>query len=346
MKEIIPNIKSWLDQNKQVALATVVKTWGSAPRPIGSMMAISQVGEMTGSVSGGCVETAVIEEAMQVITSKKPRMLSYGVTNEEAWTVGLACGGSIEVFVQPFEPENPVTKNLLELISQKKIGILVTQIDERSEMQDRQILFADGGKISGGIDRGEIDAYLQNMIDLQMPPREAKTIEISDVALFLQPFLPPPRLMIIGGVHIAQPLAKIAKELDFEVILIDPRAAFGNTSRFPHIDTIINLWPDEALSQLGIDQNTFIVLLTHDPKIDDPGIIVALNARPAYIGVLGSRRTHEKRVKRLQDAGLQVEQIAGLHAPIGLDIGAKTPAEIALSIMSEVIATQRKPTDV
>ncbi|MFQ5631905.1 MAG: XdhC family protein [bacterium] len=343
MKELLPQIQNWLGQNKKVALATVVKTWGSAPREVGSMMAISRESEMAGSVSGGCVETAVIEEALKVISTAKPALLSYGVTNEEAWTVGLACGGSIEIFVEAFDPADALKAALLDIVAHKKTAVLATCLDTDSEFLGRQYFIEDSGKVIGSIDNGEIDAALQKTVDLQNPPRDAKTVELHGHAVFIKPFLPPPRFVIIGGVHIAQPLAKFAKELEFEVILIDPRTAFGNKTRFPEIGQIINLWPDEALAQLDIDQNTFIVLLTHDPKIDDPGIIAALNAHPAYIGVLGSRKTHEKRIKRLKEAGISKEQIARIHAPIGLKIGARSPAEIAMSIMAEIITIQRKP---
>lgn len=341
MRELLPQLQIWRDAGKRIALATVVKTWGSAPREEGAMMAISETGEMAGSVSGGCVETAVIEEALALLRSGGAKLLSYGVTNEEAWTVGLACGGSIEIFVRPFDWQSRVSKALLDHLQSRQTCILLTRLEADGDVAGRQMLIDTGGKLVVDSATAIPEASLHAHIDIAHPPRVARQLEVEGMRLFVQPFLPPARFVIVGGVHIAQSLAHFARRLEFEVILIDPRAAFANAARFPHVDRFLNMWPDEALAQIGIDQNTFLVALTHDPKIDDPALLVALRANPAYVGILGSRRTHEKRIRRLQEAGLTEAEIARLHAPIGVDIGARSPAEIAVSIMAEVIAVRR-----
>ncbi len=326
MRELINDILKWRGDGKRIALAMVIKAWGSAPRPVGSHMIISDRGEMVGSVSGGCVETAVVEEAQKVIAAQKPKRLKYGVTNEEAWSVGLACGGQIEILVQPCSPDDSFYQRLFEAIRQNQTAIAVTNIGDAAAKKN--LLIKD-------------DEKTVLNLDAENPPREAFLLENDDGVFFVEPYLPPLRLIVIGGVHIAIPLTKFAAELEYEVYLIDPRTAFANPDRFPHVRHILNQWPQDALPELKIDQNTFVVLLTHDPKIDDPALKSALAASPAYVGVLGSKRTHEKRVKRLRDAGITESQIAQLHAPVGLKIGAKSTAEIALSILAQMTAVRR-----
>jgi len=340
MREIIQGIRSWGEDDVPFVLATVIQTWGSAPRPVGSHMAVSVTGDIVGSVSGGCVENAVAEAAEQVLQSGTPEMLRFGVSDETAWSVGLACGGSIEVFVQRMLPEENIFRKIRETIDARGTGIWCTHIRGQEPLLGRSLFITREGPV-GKIDYGPIDAALISTLDAARPPRLPRVFTIGEDEVFIEPILPPARLLIVGGVHIAIPLSKMAPELDFEVYLIDPRKRFATQKRFPHVRHLIRKWPDEAMETLGIDPNTFIVVLAHDEKLDDPALIAALREQPAYIGVLGSKRTHEKRLQRLRDAGIDENELQRLHAPVGVNIGAKSPAEIAVSILAEMIAVRR-----
>jgi xanthine dehydrogenase accessory factor len=321
--DLIPEAAlDWHRQGKGAALATVVETWGSAPRQAGSQLAISGDGEMLGSVSGGCVEGAVVTEALDALQDRKSRILTFGVSDETAFAAGLACGGTIRVLVEPVGegaealPE-PILADLVQARAAPRALALVTRTD--SWTRD---LKAPGEDPAA-------DARLKS--DRSGMEEDGRFIAVHN---------PPLRLIVIGAVHIAQPLLTIARTCGYAPTLIDPRAAFGSTDRFPG-ETILDDWPDEALEALAPDARTAIVTLTHDPKLDDPAIRVALRSDAFYLGCLGSKKTHAKRVDRLAEAGLTPDQIAKIHAPVGLDIGAKTPAEIAVSIMAQITAALR-----
>jgi xanthine dehydrogenase accessory factor len=311
MRDVIPDINNWLKENKPVALATVVNTWGSAPRKAGAHMAISADGNISGSVSGGCVEGAVVEEALEVLKTGQPRKLHYGVTDEQSWEVGLACGGEIDIFVQPLDPI--IYREWVKRIDAEQPAVYATTV-AGEQIGETRLLDEWGGARS---------------------PYWASERE------FVNVILPQPTLVIVGGVQIAMALSAIARIQDFKTVLIDPRSTFGSEARFPQVDTLIQAWPAHALEQLSLNHSSAMATLTHDPKIDDPALILALNSPAFYIGALGSARTHSKRVKRLMEQGLSQKQVEGIHSPIGLDIGAVSPEEIALSIMAEIIAHYR-----
>lgn len=320
----IPEIAlSWHREGRGAALATVVETWGSAPRQAGSQLAISGEGQIMGSVSGGCVEGAVVTEALDALSDGEPRLLTFGVSDETAFSVGLACGGTIRVLVEPVgEGENRLPEAMLETIVSARRDRRALAYTLRAEAWGRQIL-------APGQD---------SAVDLRF--RSDKS-GMEEDGRFVAIHNPPLRLIVVGAVHIAQPLMTMARACGYDPVLIDPRAAFGSAERFPG-ETIVEDWPDEALSALAPDPRTAIVTLTHDSKLDDPAIRVALSSDCFYLGCLGSVRTHAKRVERLQDAGFTADQIARIHAPVGLDLGAKTPAEIAVSIMAQITQRLRK----
>lgn len=306
---------AWHGDGTGAALATVVETWGSAPRPVGAQLAISGQGDIMGSVSGGCVEGAVVVEAMDSLEDGQPRMLEYGVTDDEAFAVGLACGGTIRVLVEPVGAAIPDTM-LAELVEARAAAQPIaytvhTKTWERALVRD-----------------GYDDRFRADKSGL-------------DGDLFVAIHNPPLRLAVIGGVHIAQNLLPMARAAGFAPVLIDPREAFASATRFPG-ETLVHDWPDAALHEFGPDARSAIVTLTHDPKLDDPAIKAALRSDCFYLGCLGSTRTHAKRVARLEEAGFSTEQIARIHAPVGLDIGARSPAEIAISVMAEIVAELRK----
>ena len=340
MREIIHELESRESLKAPFVLATVIKTWGSAPRPVGAHMAVLPDGEMIGSVSGGCVENAVVDASQECLQSGQAQVLTFGVSDETAWEVGLACGGTIQVFLQRIEPDSELFRRLRQALHKRRTAVLVTLVDGPAAWLGRQLLIHPDGTV-GAIDGNALDQRLMDSIRLSHPPREPHQTEIEGKTVFVEPLLPPARLMVIGGVHIAIPLTRMAKELDFEIYLIDPRPTFANSDRFPHLEHILNEWPDAAMERLGVDENTFVVTLSHDAKIDDPALVTALKYFPAYIGALGSKRTHEKRIARLLEMGFSRKEIERIHGPVGLDIKAKSPAEIALSILGEITAVRR-----
>jgi xanthine dehydrogenase accessory factor len=305
----------WHRAGVGAALATVVETWGSAPRPVGSQLAISGGAQIMGSVSGGCVEGAVVVEALESLETGEAELLEFGVSDDEAFAVGLACGGRIRVLVEPVGPA----------ISE---GLLSDLVEARAAR--RPIAYV--------VDLAERDRWLAGPQDYPERFRLDRSGFEEDGRTFVAVHNPPLRMAVVGAVHIAQPLMEMARLAGYDTVLIDPRETFGAQARFPD-ETISNDWPDEALKAFGLDARTAVVTLTHDPKIDDPAIEAALRSEVFYLGSLGSTRTHAKRVDRLRDAGFAEDEIERIHAPIGLDIGARSPAEIAVAIMAEI--TQR-----
>jgi xanthine dehydrogenase accessory factor len=315
---------AWHQQGRGAALATVIETWGSAPRPVGSQLAISGAGDIAGSVSGGCVEGAVVVEAMEALSENDPsrRMMEFGVSDDEAFAVGLACGGRIRVMVEPIGAAG-------------KAALDEAMLSELVEGRAGRTALAYVVNTKTG------DARLSTPSDFPDRFRADRSGFEEDGETFIAIHNPPLRMAVVGAVHIAQPLMQMARLAGFDALLIDPRESFGAAERFPD-ETISHEWPDEALVALGLDARTAVVTLSHDPKIDDPAIITALRSDVFYLGALGSTRTHAKRVTRLEAAHFSQEEIARIHAPIGLDIGAKTPAEIAIAVMAQITEKLRK----
>ena len=313
----IPEVAlGWHRAGRKAALATVVETWGSAPRRVGSQLAVSGAGEIQGSVSGGCVEGAVVAEALEALEDGKPRLLTFGVSDNDAFAVGLACGGTIRVLVEPVGAALPE-------------ATLAALVDARAAR--RAVAYHVHPETGGG--------------RVVAPPEFAGRFRMDRSGMeedgsFVAIHNPPLRMIVVGAVHIAQPLVVMARLSGYDPLLIDPREAFGSSERFPG-ETISHDWPDEAMAAAGLDARTAVVTLTHDPKLDDPAIRAALASDVFYLGCLGSTRTHAKRVERLTEAGFGAAEIARIHAPVGLDIGAATPAEIAVSIMAQVTQALR-----
>lgn len=338
MHELILQLQKWRERGDAIALATVIKTWGSSPRPAGAKLAVNEHCEMIGSVSGGCVENAVIEEALAVLKTGKPKLLTFGVSDEEAWEVGLACGGTIAVFVEKI---NEPLEMLLRMYQHGETLVLATITRGEEKEIGKHVWWKREGMVTSESSDTALAARMDATAQTLLGQERTALVNDSVCEIFLESFCPRPKLVIVGAVHIAIPLVTFARELGYQVILIDPRRAFASPERFPHVEELIARWPEVALAEIGIDASTCIVVLTHDPKLDDPAVKFALQQAPAYIGVLGSRKTHEKRLQRLRAEGVSEEQLARLHAPIGLAIGALSPAEIALSIMSEIVAVRR-----
>lgn len=335
MQELMPQVEAWLAQGERVAVATVVRVLGSAPRPVGARMIVSPAGRMAGSVSGGCVETAVYGEMMEVLAGGAPRLLRFGITDDMIWDVGLACGGTIEVLVQEMEPALAAALGR-ELSEGRPVGLAAVVAGPAGPGETLLV----GGS---GLLLGPDDPAIVAAARLRLEGRQAAgAIQALDDGreIYVEAFLPPPALYILGGVHVAIPLARFAKQLGFRVVVADPRAKFANRERFPEADEVLVGWPDEALAHLPVGADTYIVLLTHDPKIDEPALAAALRTGAAYVGAIGSRKTHAERGARMARWGVTAEELARVHAPIGLDLGGRTPEETALSIIAEVIAVK------
>ena len=338
MKDILEDIDRWqIESDQPIATATVVKTWGSAPRKAGAKLALTTNGRFCGSVSGGCVEGAVIEVGQTVLASGKPQLLNYGVADETAWEVGLACGGSIEVFVEMLD--TAVYQFTHELITQEKAGVTVTIIRGPEEMVGRKLSIARSGEQIGSLG-ADLDVAAAQIVKTA---NQSQKVQLApEVEAFVDVYRPAPTLVIVGGVHIAIALAKMARTIGYHTIVVDPRRAFGSDERFPHADHLLTLWPQKAFAQIDLTPDMAVALLTHDPKIDDPALKILLDSPVFYIGALGSRKTQAKRVGRLQAMGFSAAKIGRIQAPIGLDIGAYNPEEIALSILAEIVRTRRR----
>jgi xanthine dehydrogenase accessory factor len=289
--ELLQQAADWLDAGRGVALATVERTWGSSPRGVGSQLVVNDRGEFAGSVSGGCVEAAVVEGALEVLRTGAPRRLAFGVTNERAWEVGLACGGTVEVAVSP-APERAVLASVLADVATRRTAIL-------------SLTLPGGGRLE-------------------------------------RIFAPPIRVVVIGAVHAAQALVPMIGLAGYHPIVIDPRPAFASAARFPGVQ-LLTEWPEAALPRVALDRHTALVALTHDPRIDEPALAAALGSEAFYVGALGSRKTHAARCARLGALGLDAAAVARVHGPIGLDLGAEGPGEIAVAILAELVAALRRP---
>ncbi len=335
---------AWRAAGRKVALATVARTWGSSPRPAGSKLAVNDAAEFVGSVSGGCIEGAVIQEALEIMASGASRVLGFGVSDETAWEVGLACGGNVEVFVEAVAPEvgrgisQAVLEEVLDARRAKRAVVLVTPLDGSAH---RVLPVADAvPHAAGQIATQAPDDALARAIAESARGDRADVIDTPGGALLIEPHLAPLRLIIVGAVHVAQPLAEMAALAGFAVTIVDPRRAFATAARFPG-QTLVVTWPDRAITELAPDARTAVVTLTHDPKLDDPGLVAALASPAFYIGCLGSKKTHGARRTRLGERGVAEPALDRLHGPVGLRIGARTPAEIAVSILGEIVAALR-----
>ncbi len=327
----------WLDEGRRVAIATVVETWGSSPRPRGSQLVVRDDGLFFGSVSGGCVEGKVVEAAQRVMKERTHRLLEFGVSNEEAWEVGLACGGTVRIHVAPVGSGETGSAflgrdelcALRQARATKRAVVLLTPLDGGAA---RTWTPADA----------TLEPTLRRAAERGLATDDAARVETPSGSVFVQPINPPLRLAIVGAVHIARALAQMAGLLGYEVTLVDPREAFARAERWPGV-SVATEWPDEALRRMTIDHRVAVAALTHDPKIDDPALELALRTPAFYVGALGSAKTHASRLRRLGERGLTAEALARIHGPIGLKIGARSPEEIAVSIVAQMTERLRAP---
>lgn len=318
-KEIFCKAEDWLGDGLEIAIITVIETWGSSPRPIGSSMIVNSKNEIIGSVSGGCIENFVFAKSLEVLKNGTHQVLDFGVTNSQAWEVGLTCGGKIKVLLEKFTEKDLTTiRKINNVFSNEGKLVLLTNLST-----GKRVLIEKSSKLNNPFSKVFINEISKiNMFD--------KTSWFSKV------FSSQYKIIIIGAVHISEALVKIANILNFKVFLIDPRTNFDE-KKFKDKAIILKEWPDEGLSKLNINEKTCIVTLTHDPKLDDPAIIFSLQSNPLYIGCLGSAKTHKARMERLLRKGFTNKQLLKINGPVGLDIKAKTPSEIACAIIAQIV---------
>jgi xanthine dehydrogenase accessory factor len=324
--DVLLPLSEWLARGEGAALAMVTKTWGSAPRPVGSLMAVRGDGAFAGSVSGGCVEGAVISEAQNAVSDGLVRNLDFGVANEDAWAVGLACGGTIGIHVAPVKDKTQ--RALLESLARAAEAHRPAVLASDLASGEWRLIFPDEDK-NNSLSVAAVAAARHD---------ESGQVSVDGRDWFLSVVNPPPELVIIGAVHMAQPLSHMAQLAGYRVRVIDPRTRFATEERFPGV-ALVTEWPDEALAKSPLGPRSAVVALTHDPKLDDPALIAALKSSAFHIGALGSKKTHARRLERLKEAGFSAADVARIHGPVGLDIGARTPAEIAIAILGEIVAT-------
>jgi xanthine dehydrogenase accessory factor len=378
MKEVIQEIQHWFAQGHEVAIATVVAKAGSSPRELGAVLAVSDAGEVAGSVSGGCVESAVVDEAIACLADGTPRLLSYGITDELGLSIGLTCGGTTDIFVDRLQPglffdrlvaaiRNQSAFALCTVVSGPNIGAKTLIFEDSSQpaiasrsdstldpLVDREAkVFLTKGltQLRDRDDLEECDPGETKSSKPPLPPPLIRgvggdltslklplNVSNTQTQVFIQSFLPPPRLIIIGAIDFSSALCQVGKLLGYHVTICDARSRFATVARFPQADQVEIEWPHHYIESTPIDARTAIVVLTHDPKFDIPALRAAVRTTAGYIGAIGSRRTHSDRVRRLQEIGMDPGDMARISSPIGLDIGANTPEETAVSIFAEIIA--------
>jgi xanthine dehydrogenase accessory factor len=318
VREILSELDRWRAAGDRIAVATVVATRRSAPRPIGSKLAVSEGGELAGSVSGGCVESEVVEAAREVLAGGEPRLLTFGISDDLALSVGLPCGGEIDVWVS--EPDPELLGRLGDVAREERRAVAFTDLDDGTER-----LVSDGDDpVADDLIRGG----------------HSKVVELHGKRIFADVFGPPPRLLVYGAVDTADALCAAARGLGWHTIVADARGRFATRERLPNAHEVIVAWPDETLAQVQPDHATAVVVLTHDDKFDIPMLVGTLATDAYYIGALGSRRNQERRRERLLEAGVDESALDRISGPAGLDIGAHTPAETALSMLAEIMAVR------
>jgi len=357
MRDLLPTIEAWQADGVDIARAVVVRTFGSSPLREGATMLLASDGRIAGSVSGGCVEGVTVEHMTAASASGLERVVRFGISDAQAWDVGLACGGSIDVLVSPRIPEAVLAAARAAWAASaadRSAGwAVVTRLADGSPGADSgasqlgpaappvpPLVVTRDGRLDGPLGSTEADSALVAEALATLERGVSATVELSGVAHFIEVFPVRPRLVMVGGVPVAMVLARLARELGYETVVIDGRAAFATRERFPDVDRLVLGWPDEVADEIGLGPADAVAVLSHDPKFDEPAIADALRRGCRYVGAIGSRRTQRARRERLQGQGLGKDELSRLRGPIGLDLGGREPAEVALAIMAEVVAAR------
>ncbi len=347
MRDILQDVLPWYRQGTRFAVATVVRTWNSSPRPIGAAMAVSQTGEVVGSVSGGCVEGAVYEVAQKVLQSGVPELVTYGVSDGDALSAGLTCGGTMEIFVQPVDRAAAYLQAVADAVAARQ-PVAVATVVAGGPGPDRLglSLVITPELTHGSLGGARLDQAVTDDARGMLGVGKTGLLQLGkdgerraqDLSVFVESYAPPPRMIVFGAIDFAAAMAGIGKFLGYHVTVCDARPIFATSKRFPEVDELVVQWPHKYLQEVEVDERTVLCVLTHDPKFDVPLLTLALRTKAGYIGAMGSRRTHEDRLQRLREAGVSDQELARLSSPIGLDLGARTPEETAVSIAAEIIA--------
>jgi xanthine dehydrogenase accessory factor len=350
MKELLPTIEAWGEAASTAGRAVVIRTFGSAPRPEGAVLLVTDDGRLAGSISGGCVEGAAVDEIERAQRTGHSRVIRYGISDEQAWDVGLACGGTIDVLVEPRVAE-PALRAARDAARDGGHGTAVVTplpIDSPpAELRDHvpgegappdPKLTVDAAGLRGSLGDAALDGALIEAAHEALRRGSSKTIELGGRSLFVEVFPVRPRLVIVGATEAARALASMAHTLGYEAIVIDARATFAAKDRFPDVERLINDWPEDAFDTVNVGPEDAVAVLSHDPKFDEPAIADAFRRGARYVGAVGSRKTQADRRARLREMSVTDADLARLHGPIGLDLGGRAPAETALAIMSEIVA--------
>jgi xanthine dehydrogenase accessory factor len=354
LKELVETLTAWRADGAEIGRGVVVRTFGSAPRPEGAVLLATTDGRIAGSVSGGCVEGAVVEEIGRARETGRSRVVRYGISDEQAWDVGLACGVIIDVLIEPAiaEPvESAARASAAASATHGRAVVTTLPADSpgatagpyprgEGEPATPQLVVWEDGRLEGSLADPESNVGLVRMALESLARGTSRTVELSGRSLFIEVFPPQPRLVVIGAAQIAIPLVSIARALGFETIVADVRPAFATRERFPDVDRLIVGWPDEVADAIDMSPSDAVVVLSHDTKVDEPAIITALARGCRYVGAIGSRKRQATRRERLTAAGVPPEDLDRLRSPVGLDLGGRAPAETALAIMAEIIAAR------
>lgn len=346
MKELLDQVRAWQTEGVELGRAVVVRTFGSAPRPEGATLVATADGRLAGSVSGGCVEGAAFEEIQKARADGVARVIRYGISDEQAWDVGLACGGTIDVLVEPvLRPE------VVEAAAGRGGVAVVIPLPadapppafgphERGAGESPAPAFtvAEDGVAAGSTGSPAADAAVIRAARDVLARGGSTTVEVEGRQWLVEGYAATPRLVVVGAVQVAMPLARIAGALGYAVVVVDGREAFATRERFPDVDRLVVGWPDEVAEEIGLGPGDAVAVLTHDVKFDEPAIVEALRRGCRYVGAVGSRKTQADRRARLLAAGVGEADLDRLRGPIGLDLGGRAPAEMALAIMAEIVA--------
>jgi xanthine dehydrogenase accessory factor len=337
MRDLLKEYEQLHGAGRPVGRAVVTSVWGSAPRAEGACMLATADGTLAGSVSGGCVEGAAAREIATAIASGVPKLVTYGVTDEKAWEVGLACGGTIKVFVEP-----AVSARVLEAARSDGGVVVATVIEvDSGELPGTSVLLGDDGQVEANRGDGWLATAVADAARIALRREASTTVQVpapgaATATVFLEVYPRLPRLVIFGGVHIAMALVPLAKALGYRTVVADGRQSFLTRERFPDADQLLLGWPAEAFQKAALDAATFVCVLSHDPKFDEPAVDIALRSEARYVGAIGSKKTQASRRERLRAQGFSEADLARLHGPIGLNLGGRAPAEIALAILAEM----------